>query len=208
MPTWILIVQWITHLILVLLVALSVWSVSIMVDRKRVFQSARAANLASGWSDRIAKAGSISELGAWANQAPESPIARTVQAVLSSHSEKGRLQSENVDRAVKSLLNDERLKLEKGLTVLATLGANAPFIGLLGTVLGIIQAFGQLAQQNAGTQTVMAGISEALIATAVGLFVAIPAVVAYNVFARQMKELLVGCDSAKDALLARFGGEK
>ena len=75
------------------------------------------------------------------------------------------------------------LQLGKGLNFLGTLGANAPFIGLFGTVLGIIHAFKDLAmQEGGGGPAVMAGIAEALVATAVGLLVAIPAVVMYNYF--------------------------
>jgi biopolymer transport protein ExbB len=85
------------------------------------------------------------------------------------------------------------------------LGSNAPFIGLFGTVLGIIQAFGVLGQKQANGNSVMTGISEALIATAVGLFVAIPAVVAYNVFSRKLKLLLTDCESVKDYFLSHVG---
>ena len=75
------------------------------------------------------------------------------------------------------------LQLGKGLNFLGTLGANAPFIGLFGTVLGIIHAFKDLAlTEGGGGPAVMAGIAEALVATAVGLLVAIPAVVMYNYF--------------------------
>jgi biopolymer transport protein ExbB len=83
----------------------------------------------------------------------------------------------------------EKLRLERHLAFLATLGSNAPFIGLFGTVLGIIKAFHDLAasQAAAGASTVMSGISEALVATAVGLMVAIPAVVAFNYFSRRIK---------------------
>jgi biopolymer transport protein ExbB len=82
----------------------------------------------------------------------------------------------------------EKLRLERGLTFLATLGSNAPFIGLFGTVLGIIKAFHDLAANQAGGPgVVMAGISEALVATAVGLLVAIPAVVMFNYFNRRVR---------------------
>ena len=82
----------------------------------------------------------------------------------------------------------EKLRLERNLTFLATLGSNAPFIGLFGTVLGIIKAFHDLAANQAGGPgVVMAGISEALVATAVGLLVAIPAVVAFNYFNRRVR---------------------
>lgn len=84
----------------------------------------------------------------------------------------------------------EKLRYSARLSFLATVGSNAPFIGLFGTVLGIIRAFGDLSvsMENAGG-SVMGGISEALIATAVGLLVAIPAVIAYNAFAGKVKTI-------------------
>jgi biopolymer transport protein ExbB len=90
----------------------------------------------------------------------------------------------------------ERLRLERRLAFLATLGSNAPFIGLFGTVLGIIKAFHDLAanQGGAGPSVVMAGISEALVATAVGLMVAIPAVVAFNYFSRRVRVFMAQVD--------------
>ncbi len=84
----------------------------------------------------------------------------------------------------------QKESLERGLTLLGTLGNNAPFIGLLGTVLGIIKAFADLAvTEHAGPQVVMAGISEALVSTAVGLLVAIPCVIAYNIFNRRLRKI-------------------
>jgi len=85
-----------------------------------------------------------------------------------------------------------RLKLEKRLGILATFGNNAPFIGLFGTVLGVINAFHTLgADATFGVNAVMGGISEALVATATGLFVAIPSVMAYNYFVRRIKTVLL-----------------
>ncbi|MEI7973576.1 MAG: MotA/TolQ/ExbB proton channel family protein, partial [Bdellovibrio sp.] len=93
--------------------------------------------------------------------------------------------------------------LEKSLGFLATIGSNAPYIGLLGTVLGIMKAFHDLATApEAGQQTVMAGISLALVATAAGLFVAIPAVVAYNAYQKQVKGILQSLDALKEMCLA------
>ena len=88
----------------------------------------------------------------------------------------------------------ERLALEKRLGILGTLGNNAPFIGLFGTVLGIIKAFADLAQNQgpAGRRWSCAGISEALVATAVGLLVAIPAVIAYNIFQGRVRRTMSG----------------
>lgn len=102
----------------------------------------------------------------------------------------------------------EKPELEKFLSFLATIGSNAPYIGLLGTVLGIMKAFNDLATApEAGQQTVMAGISMALIATAAGLFVAIPAVIFYNHFIRKVKSILQGVESVKELGLA-YGKKK
>lgn len=85
-----------------------------------------------------------------------------------------------------------KLSLEKRLGILATFGNNAPFIGLFGTVLGIIKAFHDLGTSHEfGIRVVMTGISEALVATAMGLFVAIPSVIAYNYFVRRVKKILL-----------------
>jgi len=93
-------------------------------------------------------------------------------------------------------LSQERLNLEKPITILGTLGSNAPFVGLLGTVLGIIHAFHSLAENTkGGPAVVMAGISEALVATALGLFVAIPAVAAYNYFVKYIKKIMVASEN-------------
>lgn len=93
-------------------------------------------------------------------------------------------------------ISEERLRLESRISILGTLGNNAPFIGLFGTVLGIINAFHSLAQNTKGGPTIiMTGISEALIATALGLFIAIPAVGAYNYFVRRIKKIIVSAEN-------------
>lgn len=97
----------------------------------------------------------------------------------------------------------ERPELEKFLGFLATVGANAVYVGLFGTVLGIMKAFNDLATApEAGQQTVMAGISMALVATAAGLFVAIPAVISYNFFTKQVRGVMHSLDSVKELCLA------
>ncbi len=101
------------------------------------------------------------------------------------------------------LIADARLKAENRLSWLATIGSNAPFVGLFGTVLGIIKAFHDLSQQGTqGSSVVSAGISEALVATAVGLFVAIPAVIAYNYFQRKVRDMLLIAERTKNHLFA------
>jgi biopolymer transport protein ExbB len=97
----------------------------------------------------------------------------------------------------------ERPDLEKFLNFLATVGSNAPYVGLFGTVLGIMKAFNDLAlSPEAGQQTVMAGISMALVATAAGLFVAIPAVIFYNYYSKQVRSIFQSLDSVKELCLA------
>ncbi len=98
----------------------------------------------------------------------------------------------------------ERDAYERGLSFLGTLGNNAPFVGLFGTVLGIIKAFADLAGDvQGGAQVVMAGISEALVATAIGLAVALPAVVAFNVFKGKSKDAYRRADVLAEAIFAR-----
>jgi biopolymer transport protein ExbB len=98
-----------------------------------------------------------------------------------------------IKNSLKELSHAEiKLILEKRLGLLATFGNNAPFIGLFGTVLGVIDAFHSLSNENnLGVATIMGGISEALVATATGLFVAIPSVMAYNYFVRKIKMILL-----------------
>ncbi len=99
--------------------------------------------------------------------------------------------SEAFSDAIESSLIRTRLELEKGSTLLGTLGNNAPFIGLFGTVIGVIIAFHQLgaSQSSASMNAVMGGIAESLVATGVGLFVAIPAVVAYNIIQKTIADI-------------------
>lgn len=97
---------------------------------------------------------------------------------------------------------NEKPDLERFLGFLATVGSNAPYIGLFGTVLGIMKAFNDLSTAtDAGQQTIMAGISVALVATAAGLFVAIPAVVFYNYYSKQVRRILQNLESVKELCL-------
>jgi biopolymer transport protein TolQ len=102
----------------------------------------------------------------------------------------------NVERAMRRAASQELTQLERALTFLATTASATPFIGLFGTVWGIMHAFlGLSATQSSSIQAVAPGIAEALIATAAGLFAAIPAVVAYNHFARQIRVLSADMDN-------------
>jgi biopolymer transport protein ExbB/TolQ len=97
---------------------------------------------------------------------------------------------EAMSEALQAALREARPQLEKSSVMLGTIGNNAPFVGLLGTVLGVVQAFAMLGQDAMNAMGgVMAGISEALVATGVGIAVALPAVVAFNVFSTKASEV-------------------
>jgi biopolymer transport protein ExbB/TolQ len=114
---------------------------------------------------------------------------------------------EPTQNAVDGALSRRRKEMERGLNFLGTLGSNAPFIGLFGTVIGVIEAFHYLGVGNDETAmaNVMAGIAEALIATAVGLGVAIPAVIAFNVFQAKIGSVEVMVESVVKQLCAEIG---
>ena len=116
---------------------------------------------------------------------------------------------EENDKLMEARRMEERLNLDRYLDILGTLGNTAPFMGLLGTVLGIMQAFKDLANTTeAGPEVVMVGISEALIATAAGLAVAIPAVIIFNIYMKRVKIISVEMDAVSKkllVLLANYG---
>ena len=112
---------------------------------------------------------------------------------------------ESVEDLIAGALGHEKARYERRLNFLATLASNAPYIGLFGTVLGIVRSFRDLAANMAeASSAVMAGIAEALIATAVGLLVAIPAVIAFNVFKGRVKDAVTNCQLLARLLLAEL----
>jgi biopolymer transport protein ExbB/TolQ len=119
---------------------------------------------------------------------------------------------ESVEDLLSGAMSREKSFYERRLPILATLASNSPYIGLFGTVLGIVRAFKDLSKDIAAASTgVMAGIAEALVATAIGLLVAIPAVVAYNVFKGMVKDAVTNTEALSRILLAELkaaGGEK
>ena len=119
------------------------------------------------------------------------------------------------DEAMQGASALQKMKLERRLAYLGTLGNNAPFIGLFGTVIGVVQAFEQLGKQgmttaqsasSAAPQQVMAAIAEALVATAVGLVVAIPAVAMFNFYQRISRSILANTDALSHVLLSYLAG--
>lgn len=174
--------------VLWLLLALSVLSVAVMVERALYFGSRRMSKVFPRLLE-LCLSGDVKSAATLATtDSMEAEVVRAAAGVVEGG-------TPAVEKAVQSIIDRRRLEYEKWLFVLGTLGNNAPFIGLFGTVLGIIRAFVDLAAANksgGGTNTasVMTGISEALVATAVGLLVAIPAVMAFNIFQRLLKRVI------------------
>lgn len=185
--------------VLWLLIFLSVVSVAVMVERAITLRS-RAPDLDT-LSSRLAVLLASGDL-AKARETLGPPISPEVRVALAGLGELPRGRMPMVE-AMASAKARERLNMERYLGILGTLGNNAPFIGLFGTVLGIIKAFADLAKnQGGGATVVMAGISEALVATAVGLLVAIPAVVAFNIFQGRVRRTLGRVDAMAHLILS------
>ena len=110
---------------------------------------------------------------------------------------------DGLDELFSSYKTIEKPGLEKNLNLLGTIASNAPYVGLLGTVMGIMKAFNDLANApGQGNEVVMAGIAHALVSTAIGLAVAIPAVMAFNFFQKKVGLVLNNIDAARDLCLA------
>ncbi|HXU83609.1 MAG TPA: MotA/TolQ/ExbB proton channel family protein [Polyangia bacterium] len=185
--------------VLWLLIGLSVLSVTVMVERGISLRAA-APDFEALSRKLLALLGKGDYAAAKeALGAPRSPEVRVALVGL-AELPRGR---DATAEAMASAKARERLALERNLGVLGTLGNNAPFIGLFGTVLGIIRAFADLAKnQTGGAGPVMTGISEALVATAVGLMVAIPAVIAYNTFQGRLRRMMGRVDAMAHLILS------
>ena len=185
---------------LILLFVLSVWSIGVMIDRRRVFKSlVHTKELTE--VERLLTSGDTGKLAEWLGGRTDilSGLLRVLREVPGQ-------KMETIEPAARSYLQTERRKLEKGFGVLATLGSNAPFIGLFGTVLGVIRAFSALSVEQTGSGVVMSSIAAALVATAAGLFVAIPAVVAYNYFSARLRFVMTSLEAVKNLYLSRCNG--
>jgi biopolymer transport protein ExbB len=190
-----------TEWVLWLLMALSVISIGIMIERYVFYRRHQVDVRAvqgelSSHLDRGDFEGAARLLAAH-----DSLETNVVLYGLKSHE----LGPESVEQLVAGAARVEQARFERRLPFLATIASNAPFIGLFGTVLGIIRAFRDLVgNMSEASDAVMAGIAEALIATAVGLLVAIPAVVAFNVFKSKVKALAGNTNLLAATLLARL----
>lgn len=186
--------------VLWLLVGLSILSIGVMIERALFF-----------WARRV----ELLELEQDAKKALRDGTAsfkkkyRGSQAMPVLVALRGIEEADNGIDAVGEAMNSQKTRSkqdhERYLAVLGTLGNNAPFIGLFGTVLGVIMAFNDLSQDaQGGAEAVHASISEALVATAVGLLVAIPAVIAFNFFNRKVREAVTTTDAVAHTILSEM----
>ena len=187
--------------VLYLLLGLSLISIGVMIERWFFYRSHRidADGLRGKLSSLLAAGdfhGAVKLL-----QGYDTLETNIVLAGLTAY-ERG---PESVEDLIAGALGKERGRYEKRLNFLATLASNAPYVGLFGTVLGIVRSFRDLAANMAdASSAVMAGIAESLIATAVGLLVAIPAVVAFNVFKARVKDSVTDGQMLSRTLLSQL----
>ncbi|MBX3211749.1 MAG: MotA/TolQ/ExbB proton channel family protein [Labilithrix sp.] len=195
--------------VLILMLVLSVVSLAIMLERAWLYWSLRddAASLMRDLG-RLLRGGDLEGARRRLEASPSAEAAVVIAGIVEA-----KMGPEAAEEAMAGASALQRLKLEKRLTFLGTVGNNAPFIGLLGTVIGIVGAFDELGKAKNATLTgaaqvapeaVMANIAEALVATAVGLLVAIPAVAAFNMFQRVVRATLANTDALGHVLLAHL----
>lgn len=196
--------------VLYLLVILSIVSIALIFERYWFYRIAskglgdfrqQLRQLAA--SGKLADAGKIAQGRLEKGKSATPDLEAEMAHALLSHPESS---TEILSEVAQDAVIRARLSWDRNLSVLATIGSNAPFVGLFGTVLGIIKAFHDLSQQaaNGGAQNVTAGISESLVATAVGLMVAIPAVIAFNLFQRKVKAALAEAEALKSFLIGKL----
>ncbi len=198
--------------VVVLLFIMSAWSIGVMIDRWIAYQAARKQSriFAPAVAGAL-KDGKIDEAISIAEQNKRSHLAKVVTAGLQefqAHQVSAEIPGEMIEASKRALERAAAIvhaELKRGVSGLATIGSTAPFVGLFGTVVGIIHAFQAIAaQKSAGIGAVSAGIAEALVTTAIGLFVAVPAVWVYNYFTSKIEAFDVEMDNSSSELIDYF----
>lgn len=191
-------------LVILILIVASIWAWGIIIQKLINYRQARAEAQAFDrrfWSGEPLD-GLFDEIGATPNGRAERVFASGMMEWRRSHREDGAMiagATARIDRSMDVAIQKEAEKLQKGLPVLATVGSSAPFIGLFGTVVGIMNAFIEIAeQQNTNLAVVAPGIAEALLATGLGLLAAIPAVIFYNKLSTDSDQIIAGYESFSD----------
>jgi len=195
-----------------ILAIMSAYSISIMIERWLTYRQAR--NQSRVFTPAVAeclKEGKIEEAIALGEQNNKSHLAKVLISglhELQAHAKSKEIPGETIESAKRALDRATAIgisDLKRGLGGLATIGSTAPFVGLFGTTVGIINAFqGMKTEETAGIAAVAGGIAEALVTTAFGLFVAVPAVWAYNAFTNRIETFTIEMDNSSSELIDYF----
>ncbi len=199
-------------LVVVALFAMSAWSIGVMIDRWIAFSAARKQSRM--FAPAVAGAlreGKLDEAVHIAERHKKSHLAKVVVAGLQefqAHQDSSDIPGEEIEASKRALERAEAIvhaELKRGMGTLATIGSTAPFVGLFGTVVGIVNAcHGIAAEKQTGLAAVAGGISEALLTTAIGLFVAVPAVWMYNAFSGRIEAFDIEMDNSSSELIDYF----
>jgi biopolymer transport protein ExbB len=203
---------WLARAVVILLFFMSAWSIGVMIDRLLAFSAARSQSRA--FAPAVAGAlreGKLDEAVKIADRYNKSHLAKVVVAGLQefqAHRQSSEIPGEEIEASKRALERAEAIvhaELKRGVSSLATIGSTGPFVGLFGTVVGIINAFkGISASKSTGLGAVAGGISEALVTTAVGLFVALPAVWMFNYFTGRLEAFDVEMGNSSSELIDYF----
>jgi biopolymer transport protein ExbB len=203
---------WPARSVVIILIIMSIWSFGVMFDRLIAFNGARkqSRQLVPAVAGAL-REGKLDEAVKVADRYPKSHLAKVMVAGLQefqAHQKSSDISGEEIDASRRALERAEAIvhaELKRGISTLATIASSAPFVGLLGTVVGIINAFqGIAAEKSTGLGAVAGGISEALVATAIGLLVAIPAVWMFNYFSNRVEAFDVEMGNSSSELIDYF----
>ncbi len=203
---------WLARIVVIVLFIMSAWSIGVMIDRVIAFNGARQQS--RQFAPAVAGAlreGKLDEAIKIADRFSKSHLAKVVVAGLQefrAHQMSAEISGEEIQASKRALERAEAIvhaELKRGISTLATIGSTGPFVGLFGTVVGIIHAFeGISTEKSTGLGAVAGGISEALVTTAIGLFVAIPAVWMYNYFTNRVEAFDVEMGNSSSELIDYF----
>ncbi len=198
--------------VVVILFIMSAWSIGVMIDRLIAFNAAKTQS--RQFAPAVAGAlreGKLDEAIKIADRYKKSHLAKVVVAGLQefkAHQLSSEISGETIEASKRALERAEAIvgaELKRGVSSLATIGSTGPFVGLFGTVVGIVNAFKGIASEKAaGLGAVAGGISEALVTTALGLFVAIPAVMMFNYFTNKVESFGIEMNNSSSELLDYF----
>ncbi|RMG53803.1 MAG: flagellar motor protein MotA [Acidobacteria bacterium] len=198
--------------VMIILAIMSMYSIAVMIERLLTFNAAKKQS--REFAPKVAAAlrkGNIDEAISISDKYKKSHLAMVVNSGLQefqAHQLSTEIPGETVDAAKRALQRAVAVKtaeFKRGLSSLATIGSTAPFVGLFGTVVGIVAAFQGLKEaETAGIGAVAAGISEALVATAFGIFVAVPAVWMFNYFTSRVDAFVVEMENSSSELIDYF----